>query len=69
MMKFGMSMMRKAPYIFVLWLAIFIAAGYGWVMNIVKIVDLGFEPWTGMVIFRCVGVFLPPLGAVLGYVQ
>lgn len=40
---------------------------FGWVWNIVKIVQTGFEVITGMFIARCIGVFVAPLGAVLGY--
>jgi hypothetical protein len=54
--------------VIVLWLLVALAAGYGWVMNIVKIVDMGFEPLSGLVIFRCIGVFVPPLGVILGYI-
>ena len=39
----------------------------GWIMNIVKIVDSGFDVITGMFVARCIGVFVAPLGAVLGY--
>ena len=39
----------------------------GWVWNIVKIVQSGFDVITGMFIARCIGVFFVPLGAVLGF--
>lgn len=39
----------------------------GWVWNIVKIVQSGFDVITGMFIARCIGVFIAPLGAVLGF--
>lgn len=39
----------------------------GWVWNIVKIVQTGSDVITGMLIARCIGVFVPPLGAVLGF--
>ncbi len=39
----------------------------GWVWNIVKIVQSGFDVITGMFIARCIGVFVAPLGAVLGF--
>lgn len=39
----------------------------GWVWNIVKIVQSGFDVFTGMLIARCIGVFVAPLGAVLGF--
>ena len=39
----------------------------GWIMNIVEIVHSISDPITGMFVFRCVGVFFAPLGAILGY--
>ena len=41
---------------------------WGWIWNIVKIVDSNFDPITGLIILRCIGVFIAPLGAVLGFV-
>ncbi len=43
------------------------AAGYGWVMNIIKITQSFGDVLTGMFIARCIGVFVAPLGAVLGW--
>jgi hypothetical protein len=40
---------------------------YGWVANIVSIVQAIDNPVTGMLVLRGVGVFVAPLGAVLGY--
>lgn len=48
-------------------IALLIAAAAGWVMNIAAIVHALSEPVTGMLIFRCVGIFVAPLGAILGY--
>lgn len=39
----------------------------GWIKNIVDIVHAIHDPITGMFIFRCVGIIVGPLGAVLGY--
>lgn len=39
----------------------------GWIANIVKIINTGFDVFTGMLIARCIGVFVAPLGAVLGF--
>ena len=44
-----------------------IAFAGGWVSNIIKIIDTGFADFNGMLIARCIGVFMAPLGAVLGY--
>lgn len=40
----------------------------GWVANVVKLVGADFEPLTGLIVARCIGVFFAPLGAVLGFV-
>lgn len=40
----------------------------GWVMNIVT---LAYQPeleFTGMTVLRVAGIFIPPLGGVLGYI-
>jgi len=42
------------------------AGAVGWVWNIVKIMDSAM-PITGMLIVRIIGVFMAPLGAILGY--
>lgn len=51
-----------------LFLAIIIGAVYGWVMNIVTIAHSNFSDLTGLLILRVVGIFVAPLGVVLGYV-
>ena len=38
----------------------------GWVMNIVKMAATN-DPLTGLFVVRAVGVFIAPLGAVMGY--
>jgi hypothetical protein len=48
-------------------LFVFAAFG-GWVMNIVKIVE-GFDiALTGLMVVRIIGVFVFPLGCVLGWI-
>ena len=39
----------------------------GWIANIVKLVDSNFDHLTGMVIARAIGIFVAPLGVVLGF--
>lgn len=39
----------------------------GWIANLVKLVDGLSEPVTGMFIARGVGVFIAPIGVILGY--
>ena len=47
--------------------AIAAAGAYGWIMNIVKLVQSGLDSVTGLLIARAVGIFFPPLGVVMGY--
>ena len=49
-------------------IAVGVLAGIvGWVMNIFDIVAAVSDPITAMFILRCVGIFVAPLGAILGY--
>lgn len=47
--------------------ALIIAGGIGWVWNIVKLIGMGLDPITGLLIVRAIGIFVPPVGAVVGY--
>ena len=49
-------------YFFIVLMAI-----VGWVMNIIAIVHTASDVVTGMFIARVVGVFVPFVGAVLGW--
>jgi hypothetical protein len=51
-----------------IWLSIFIAAIAGWIMNLVAIVNHDFALEVGLGIVRVIGVFIAPIGAVLGYI-
>jgi len=44
------------------------AACAGWIMNIVAIFNGSFEPVTGEMVVRIIGVFLAPIGAIMGWV-
>lgn len=48
------------------WVVIILAVS-GWVMNIVTICSSNFE-LNGMLICRIAGIFLIPLGAILGWI-
>lgn len=48
------------------WLAFVIFCGYGYVVNILTLVEA--TGLTGMVIARAIGIFVVPLGIILGYV-
>lgn len=42
-------------------------AAYGWVANIVKLVGMDFGSMTGMLVVRAIGIFIAPLGSVVGF--
>lgn len=46
---------------------VWVAAVVGWIMNIVAIAGSSFDVIGGMLVLRIVGIFVAPLGAVLGY--
>lgn len=39
----------------------------GWVMNIIEIFGSDFSQITGMLVIRVIGVFLAPIGAIVGW--
>ena len=51
-----------------LYLSLLILLLCGWVMNLVEIVNYDFASITGMIILRIAGIFIAPLGAVLGWI-
>ena len=52
----------------VLMIPVALAAVGGWVFNIIKLTACSFAPLTSEPILRVIGIFLAPLGAVLGFV-
>lgn len=46
---------------------IVLIACVGWVLNIVSIFNSSFDSLTGILVLRVIGVFLAPIGAVLGF--
>lgn len=51
-----------------LW-ALILAGFIGWVLNIVAIFHAGpIAEWTAVVLVRVIGVFVPPVGAVMGWI-
>ena len=60
--------MNSALIILLMYFTIVIAALYGWIMNIVSLAHMNMTDVTGMLVLRVVGIFMAPLGAVLGYI-
>jgi hypothetical protein len=48
-------------------LFLLIVFGIGWVANIITMFNHANEPFTPMFVLRGVGIFVGPLGAILGY--
>lgn len=46
---------------------IILAAGYGWIMNLVILFNMTVI-MSGEGVLRILGVIIPPLGSILGYV-
>lgn len=51
----------------VFWFLLCTAGLVGWVMNVWKLCSMGFDHLTGMMVARGIGVFVAPMGAVLGF--
>ena len=51
-----------------MYLAFIVVIIGGWIMNLVEIVNYDFASITGMIILRIAGIFIAPLGAVLGWI-
>lgn len=47
--------------------ALGLAGVVGWVMNLAEILATASGPITAMFILWCVGIFVAPFGAILGY--
>jgi hypothetical protein len=41
---------------------------YGWLMNLITLWTMPLDPLTGQLIVRIIGIFVAPLGAILGFV-
>ncbi len=50
---------------------VFVAIGLiglgGWIANIVKLCGMNFDHFSGWMMARGIGIFVAPLGAVLGF--
>lgn len=69
MQKFRLSGEEKAVVGSMIFVgAVVLASIGGWIANIVKLAGTGFEPFTWLAVIRAIGIFVAPLGAVLGYV-
>lgn len=49
-----------------IWCVIMLAGVFGWVNNIITLFGMS-DVWTGEGILRVAGIFMAPLGAIMGY--
>jgi hypothetical protein len=49
-------------------IGLWVAAVIGWIMNIFTLYHMSFETITGELIVRIIGIFVAPVGAILGYI-
>ncbi len=63
-----MNKQRGYTIVELVWVVLLVAGAVGWVWNIVRIVGHMSDPITGLFVVRCIGVFVAPVGAVLGYI-
>ena len=47
-------------------LALVAVGGWGWVWNILKLMDMCCDI-SGLFVVRIIGIFVPPLGAIVGF--
>ena len=61
---------RKKYTVYMPWylfLVLVILAFWGWIQNMVMVWNGSFTPLTGEMVLRVIGIFVGPLGAILGY--
>ena len=46
---------------------VILAGGWGWVWNIIKLISMSLDPITGLLIVRAIGIFVFPVGMIVGY--
>ena len=63
------SSLSKSDVLALLYLVIVIAGIGGWIANVYKLISNGFElaAWGGLEVARVIGVFIAPLGSILGF--
>ena len=55
--------------VIVLYVLLILFIGFGYIRNFYKATQLDFEESYKAEIFRCIGIFVPPAGVILGYIS
>jgi hypothetical protein len=66
-MKKQLGNTAVAIFTVLLFCSIALAAAVGWVWNILKLIEMTFDPLTGLLVVRVIGIFIVPLGCIVGY--
>jgi hypothetical protein len=65
----GACMRNALGLVGLLWVTLYVAAAYGWIINLVQVFKhLGDPTVTPLFVARCFGIVAAPLGAILGFV-
>jgi len=59
--------MNNGVTVVLLYIAFIVGLFFGWINNIVILYHTGLATLTGETILRVVGIFVAPLGVVMGY--
>lgn len=52
----------------IIYLVFLVAVAYGWINNILNIIEYEVIAMTPLIVLQTVGIFVAPLGVVLGWV-
>ena len=51
------------------WIAVVIILAVGWIINVVSLCQCDFEPSYKAEVIRGIGVLVPPVGGIVGYID
>ena len=63
--KFKLQGFAACAFLFVLAMVI-VVCGYGYIENLVALAHSIFDPLTGVVVLRAIGIFVVPIGVIMG---
>jgi hypothetical protein len=63
-----MKNQKGTSLIALLFVIVWVLGAVGWVCNIITLAQSNFDHITGLILLRVIGVFVAPLGSVLGFV-
>lgn len=64
-----MNKQKGFTFVELVFILVIVLGGISYVTNIVKLAGLDFEPSYKAEVIRTVGVFVPPVGVIVGYMK